>query len=279
MKQIKTIKQWLASLLTVFVIGTLFGVIFIRTEIVQPTPEFFLELTIVLGLTLMMKIWWYDFAEDKRLNDDDIKKAQEDYFTMVDKHITDSNDLEQYLAMLNQENKDHYVANKMGCRTAKNLAKKNWWIHLWHPSWKKLTKEEIGQLRYSKLYFKYQRRADKIRPIKSEEIIALADSKVLYDSKNHRNEKKRIYQTVTTIISFMLTTILASLAMKELMLNWENVFRYVGYLCAMIWTVATTILKAYRQTGTETFDYYNRLRFIVDKYVTYKKKEVANNNE
>jgi hypothetical protein len=61
------------------------------------------------------------------------------------------------------------------------------------------------------------------------------------------------------------------------MLNWANVFRYIGYLCAMAWTIASTVIKAYRQTGDETFDYFSRLRFIVDKYATYKEKEVSDN--
>jgi hypothetical protein len=68
------------------------------------------------------------------------------------------------------------------------------------------------------------------------------------------------------------------MAMEEIMLNWANVFKYVGYLCAMAWTIASTVIKAYRQTGDETFDYFSRLKFIVDKYATYKAKEVSDGN-
>ena len=77
----------------------------------------------------------------------------------------------------------------------------------------------------------------------------------------------------------MLTVALSVLAMEEIMLNWANVFRYIGYLCAMAWTIASTVIKAYRQTGDETFDYFSRLRFIVDKYATYKEKEVSENGK
>lgn len=270
---IKRVKQWISSILTVLVAGTLFGIIFIETELVQPTPAFFLELVTVLSLTLMMKIWWYDFAEDKRLNEQDITDEKNKYFKIVDENIEDSNDLERYLKILNQENKDHYIHNKLGCRTPQNLAKKTWWICLWHPAYKKLTAEQIGQIRFNKLYFKCQRMADKLRPIKSEEIMALSDSEMLYDSKNYTKQHKRTYQTVTTILSFILTTILASLMLKELMLNWVNVFRYVSYLCTMAFTVGWTIMKAYRQTGEDTLDHLSRLKFIIDKYVTYKEKE------
>ena len=55
---IKTIKQWLAFILTFLVALTLFAIIFIKAGIVQPSPNFFLELSIVLLLSVLMKVWW-----------------------------------------------------------------------------------------------------------------------------------------------------------------------------------------------------------------------------
>lgn len=270
---IKTIKNWLSFILTALVFVALFGVIFIKSGLVTPSASFFTELGIVLALTFLMKIWWYDYSEDKRLNEEDIRREKEHYFELVDKNIKDSNDLDKYLVLLNKENHQHYVENKIGSRTARNMAKKNWWICLWHKDWKKKTDLEIGQIRYDKLYFKCQRKADKLRKIKSEEIMALSDSKMLYDSKNHTKSKKRGYQTITTILSFVFMTMFASVAFEQMMLNWTNAFRYIGYACAMIGTIAITILTAYKQTGDATLDYYSRLKFIIDKYVTYKEKE------
>lgn len=267
---IKLIKQWLATLLTLAVALTLFGVIFVRIDLITLSASFFLELSIVVALTLMMKVWWYNYGEDKRLNEKDIKDAKEHYFKLVDTNVKDTNDLEKYLVLLNKENREHYISNKMGCRTIKNLSKKSKFLCFLHPSYKKLTEDEIGQIRYNKLYFKYQRKADKLRPIKSEEIIALSDSEILYDSKNHLIERKRFYQISTTLISIILATFLASIALREILLNWENVVRYIGYLCTIIWTIATTLTTSYKMTGEQTFDHLNRLKFIVDKYVTYK---------
>lgn len=269
----KTIKQWLSAILTVLVVGVLFSVIFIEGGFVQPSPAFFKELLIVCCLTLMMKIWWYDFAEDKRLSEQDIKDEKDNYFNIVDEVITDSDDLEKYLKILNKENREHYISNKLGSRTAKTLAVKNWWICLWHPEYKKMTKEEIGQDRYDKLYYKCQRKADNLRQIKSEEIIALTSSEMLYDSKNYLKQHKRTYQIVTTIVSLVLTTVLASMALESILLNWINVFKYITYLCSMTFTIAWTVAKAYKQTGDDTFDHLSRLKFIVDKYATYKEKE------
>ena len=275
---IKAIKQWLAFILTAFVVITLFGLIFIKTGIVQPSASFFMELGIVLLLSVLMKIWWYDYTEEKRLSEQDIKDEKDKYFTILDEAVTDVNDLDKYLVILNQENRDHYVKNKIGSRTEKTLAEKKWWMIIFHWKWKKLTPEQIGNIRYCKLYYRVLRKADKLKPIKSEQIMALSDSEQLYDARNHLKAKKRTFQLVSTVMSFALTVSLSIMAMEEIMLNWANVFRYIGYLCAMAWTIAYTVISAYRQVGTETFDYYARLKFIVDKYATYKEKEVSNGN-
>lgn len=274
---IKAVKQWLAFILTFLVAVTLFGLIFIKTGIVQPTPSFFMEVGIVLLLSVLMKVWWYDYTEERRLAEEDLKEEKKTYFTIVDNVITDTNHFEKYVDILNQENREHFIKNKVGSRSPKKLSEVTWWHYLWHPSWKKLTPEQIGQIRYSNLYYRIQRKADRLKPIKSEHIMALSDSEQLYDSRNHLPFKKRMFQLISTIGSFLLTIALSVMAMEEIMLNWANVFRYIGYLCAMAWTIASTVIKAYRQTGDETFDYFARLKFIIDKYATYKEKEVSEN--
>ena len=271
----KAIKNWLAFGITVLLLVVLFGVIFVTLDLATPGPSFFLELGIIIVLTFLMRFFWYDFAEDKRLNEEDLLQERDNYFKMVDEVVKDTNDLDKYLVLLNQENRDHYIKNKIGCRTAKNLAKKTKWICFWHPSYKKLSEAEIGEIRYNKLYFKIQRRADRLRPIKSDEIMALSDKEILYDVKNYRKTKKRTYQIVSTVLSTGFTILIASIAFREIMLDWTNVFRYVTYLFSILSTIAMTVLKAYRVTGDETKDWYSRLKFVLDKYACYKEKEVS----
>lgn len=270
----KAIKNWLAFGITVLLLVVLFGVIFVTLDLATPGPSFFLELGIIIVLTFLMRFFWYDFAEDRRLNEEDLLQERDNYFKMVDEVVKDTNDLDKYLVLLNQENRDHYIKNKIGCRTAKNLAKKTKWICFWHPSYKKLSEAEIGEIRYNKLYFKIQRRADRLRPIKSDEIMALSDKEILYDVKNYRKTKKRTYQIVSTVLSTVFTILIASIAFREIMLDWTNVFRYVTYLFSILSTIAMTVLKAYRVTGEETKDWYSRLKFVLDKYACYKEKEV-----
>ena len=140
----KTIKQWLAFILTFLVAATLFAIIFIKAGIVQPSANFFMELAIVVLLSVLMKIWWYDYTEERRLSEDDLKNEKKDYFVFVDKIILDTNDFEKYLVILNNENREHFIKNKIGSRSPKKLSEVNWWHCLWHPKWKKLDADTIS---------------------------------------------------------------------------------------------------------------------------------------
>lgn len=273
---IRAVKQWLAVILTLLVIFTLFGIIFVKAGIVQLTPEFFMELSIVLLLGLLMKVWWYDYTEEKVLSDPEMINEKNKYFAIIDKVVLDANDLEKYLVILNQENKEHFIKNTIGSRTSKNLSRKSWWMLLIHPSWRKFTPEQIGEIRYAKLYYRTQRQADRLKPIKSEQIMALSNSEQLYDARNHLQTKKRTFQIVSTMGSFLLTTVFSMQAIEQIMLNWENVFKYVCYLFTITFSIAWTVIKAHKQTKEETLDYYSRLKFIVDKYATYKEVTVKN---
>lgn len=271
--QIKAIKEWLAWILTASTIVLLFGLIFVQMGIVAPSPSFFLELGIVVCITLLMKMWWYNYAEDKRLAEQDIKDEKTNYFKIVDNTILDTNHFEQFLKILNQENRQNYIKNMLGCRTAQTMATKKWYIILFHPSWKNKTAEEIGAIRFSKLYYKILRKADKLKQIKSAQIMALSDTKYLYDASNYLNKKKRNFHIFTTIISTVFVVALAMMAIDQILLNWGNAIRFVGYLVAIVWTISYSVIVGYRQTGEEMFDYYSRLKFIIDKYATYKEKE------
>lgn len=275
----KKIKQLLTSIASALIVIALFAIIFIVFDIVEPTPQFFLELGLVLGLTLCMKIMWYDSTEEKILLSDEITTEKKNYFELVDERIEDVNDLEKYLVILNQENRDYFIKNYIGSRTVKNLSVKSKWLCFWHPSYRKLTPDEIGAERYAKIYFKAQRKADKIKPITSEELMALAESSLLYDSKNHSKEKKRMFQISTTLFSFVLTTGISLIAVKELSTSWNSIFRFIGYLCAMVWTVAYTIIVASRNTRNETLGQLDRLKLIIDKYATQKNKEEESNGD
>lgn len=276
--EMKHIKQILAFALTIVLLIGLFALIFVETGLATPSPSFFLELGIVLLLTITVKIWWYDYSEEKRLNEKDILDRKQQYFNYVDSVVEDVNDLDSYIEILNEENKKNYIKNKIGCRTEKLLSKKTKWLCFIHPSYRKKTPEEIGKIRYDKLVKKYSRKADKIKPINTEALISLSDSEVLYDANNYMKKKKFAFQALTTVLSAALMIGLACLAIKNIMLNWVNLFRYIAYLCAISYTIGITVVSANRITGTETFNYLERLTFIIRKYDDYKTERGDSND-
>lgn len=273
---LKKLKQMLTSIVSLLIVIALFAIIFLVFDIVELTPQYFLELGIVLALTLCMKVMWYESTEEKILLSDEICEEKKNYFELIDERIDDINDLEKYLVILNQENREHFINSYIGARTAKKLAVKNFWVCLIHPSYRKMTPEEIGYDRYERLYYKAQRKADKIKPITSDEIMALSEQKVLlHDSKNHAKEKKVGFQIGTTLFSFVLVTAISLIAIKEINDDWTNIFRFILYLTSIIWTICYTIIIASKNTRTETLGQLDRLKVIVDKYATQKDKEVS----
>lgn len=243
----KTLTKYLAIGVTVLIAVVLFGFIFVTMGWAEPGPEFFIELGGIAILVIIIRITWYNWAEEQKLKDEELKKSIDTYDAYADKEITDTYDFEKFLVLLNKENRDNYVLNKLKGRTAKNCPK------------------------YDKLKAKYERMAVVfVKEIKSCDVKTRGETKNLYDSKNYRKQKKVVYQVASTIISIGITTLIAFTAFKQITMSWENVFRYCTYLCSMGITMWLSITTGYRNTENETLDHLSRLQFIVDKYVNYK---------
>lgn len=247
---VQTIKSFLAFVITVLTAVVLFGIIFVSLGLATPSPAFFLELGGVVLLTLEMKIFWYDWAENKRYEDDDIKKAKGIYDDNVSKEVKDITHLEKFLTTLDEQNREDFVKHKLGIRTKDNT--KN----------------------YAKIKMKFERRAyRKIKRIRSVEIMTRGESPQFIDSKNYTKSNKRAYQIITSIVSMATSVFIASIVFNSLMLSWESAFRFATYLFSIGFTILTTIFKAYKSTGDETLDHLLRLQLILDKYKTHKEKE------
>lgn len=265
----KKFKSILATVLTVMLIFVLFGIICVRLGLTEPTATFYLELGIVVIIILQIKLWWYDWAEDKELNSKDIKDNKDTYYARVDTEIKDEKDFEEFIKELNKKNREDYIRVKMGSRTPEKLEDK-WYNKLMFRN--KKTPKELGKIRYKKLLSRYQRRSDRLPEIRSGDIISLTSTINLVDSKNHLKSRKRRYQFLSTFISIIASVGFAYIAFEQLMLNWENIFRFVSYLFVIGWTVLTTITTASRATLEETTDHLLRCQNIISKYVSYKKE-------
>lgn len=242
----KSLKQTLSIVMTAMLFMVLFAVIFVTLDLVEISANYFIEMAIVTALTVQIKLYWYPYGEEARLKMNDIIDTTKDYDIFVETNIKDIEDLDYFLCILNKENRDNYIHNKIGYKT--------------HTKNKK----------YLKKYYKVCAKADKLHKIKSVELLTRCESKYITDSRNYAKIKKVTSQTISTIGSVIMAIALASIAFKQLMLNWTTCFRYLSYVFTMVSTIVLTMTKAYKITGEETLDYLARLQHIGDRYVNYK---------
>lgn len=256
MKRIKIdIKEIMASVVTVAVLVILFAIIFIKGKIIEPTPEFFVELGIVSFLMILIKLNWYEWAEMKRMKQDDIVQAKRDYDDIVDKDITDIYDFENFLKELNEENRQNYIKQKMGKRTRENCPN------------------------YDKLLEKYEKKAIRHVPeIKSCDVKTRGETVNLVDARNYQKAKKIYYEIFSTIGSIFCTIALAVLGVENISMNVANLFRYLSYVGSVVITMLMTIGRANRNTEIEVFDHLKRLQFIDDKYRNWKEGKTNGSN-
>jgi hypothetical protein len=212
-------------------------------------------------LTIQVRVWWWNNTEEKRLKDDDIKQAKENYYKNLDDTVTDRQDFDDFIIVLNEENRQNYISNKLGSRNKDNIK-----LNLIDKYILKRSQLE----KYNALYFRILRKADKLKKIKSGEITSLTELKLLYDSKNYLKIKRKAYHFGMSIISFIFTTLIASVVFKELTITPENAFRFTLYLFSIVWTLGLTILTASKIVGTEVLDHIVRLQDILEKYKSYK---------
>lgn len=295
-----TSKMLLSCILVPLVVIALFGVVFVRLQHQELSADFFLELFCVTMLAIMCKLWFYPIGEDKALDEQQLKDKRDEYFKQIDAVITNAEDFERYLVILNQERKEAYVKNKMGdSKTEARLQKGGFFFKLFRgikilkplrdgdgriktdPKTKEvlypkdknpkhLTPEQFGKMRYEYYLNKYTAQADRLPPIYSQDIIELRECAVLADSKNYRKKHKMVYMIATSITSVLMMIVLASIAWKQIILDWTNAFKYVTYVCTIFGTSISTLFMAYRTCKDDEESYISRCRNIVRKYKAYK---------
>jgi membrane-bound ClpP family serine protease len=84
----------------------LFGIIFIRLELVQLSSGFFLELGIVAALVTIVRVFWYNDGEDRAMREQGIKTLKTNYATLVESTITSQDDLDAFVKEMNELNRE-----------------------------------------------------------------------------------------------------------------------------------------------------------------------------
>lgn len=238
-----SIKKWLSTVVTGLLMLVLFGIIFVRLDIVQLTEAFFLELAIVATLVTIVRIFWYNDGEDRAIREDEIKLLKNDYAKLVDKTIKSQDDLDIFVDELNELNRDRWIFMKLKGRTSKNYSK------------------------YNSLYSKLEQKSYKKVPIiTSSQILTRSANYETINATDYTKRRKIFYQASSLSLSLCMTILLGILAYKELMLNWANVFRYLTYIFNIVWALITSLWNGYKTYKNTTIDHISRLTMIVNRY-------------
>ena len=248
---IQKFKQWLSTVVTVLLVAVLFGIIFVQLDIVEPTPTFFIEVAIIATLMGIVRFFWYSDGEDKAAEEEDIKTTKKDYAYKVDSNILSQEDFEEYLKYLNYENRSLWIKNALKGRTKTNCD----------------NYDEI----YKKLVIKSYKR---VKPVTISQILTRSAKNEVITAKDYTKIYKLAYQISSVVISLVSSVVLATLAYKNLMLSWTNVFRYLTYLFSIVWAIFTSYVKGYKTYKKETIDHISRLTMIVNRYEDWKKGDV-----
>ena len=117
----KVFKRILGFIITILGFGLLFGVLFVELDIVTLGLPFFIELFCVMAIVGVNKFSWYETAEERTLEQQDLIDMRDDYDDHVDAAIKDINDFENFLPELDKSNYDDFVKSKIGKITPKSL--------------------------------------------------------------------------------------------------------------------------------------------------------------
>lgn len=256
MKAVKGQLQLLMSaLFTLMIVMVLFVIIFVVFDKQEPNAQFWTELVTTSVLAISAKITWYSSSESNRMGESDIVSAKDKYFKYVDDNVTDIKDFDAFLVVLNEERKQKYITRKIGSRTPENC--KN----------------------YDKLLSKYQRKADKLKETTSIELITNTAVTDDMNTRDYTKIYKGIYLSFGTAISLFCSILLAFVAVKDIMWNIANLFKYLSYLFTVLTSTVSAVLKARKNTAKGVLDHLSRMSYVITRYINYKKEAVASNGK
>lgn len=252
LKLIREVRVKIGLILTSFLFLAIFGLIFISLGIGDfNNTGFWLELIIVTLITSQARIYWSDYYERKTLEEDEeIKEAKNTYNDYLESfNDFDIYTFEEFLDELNQENRDFYFKNVTRYLSRKNC--KN----------------------YDKKIAKYEKKRDKIPPIKSSEILSKSDSKYLVDVKNKKNIRKYIYYIASSILTLVSFTIFGLILFEEFKWSVENFFRFITYGGYMGMSMIQSVNFIVPNTKISTLEHLSNIEKTLKKYENYLKRK------
>ena len=187
-----TVKSSLGIVLTTLTLIILFGIVFVGTGLAELSNRFYTELLCVSILAIQTRFFWYNDTEAKVLLEEDIVKAKKAYDDMIDNTKIDITQLDKCLDELDIENRKTYRDSLIGFHTKDNT--KPW--------------------KYKWIVWRANVKADKIKKLKSTDIMTRGNAVVLYDTTNYITKEKISYQVFSGVLSVCITVVLASIAFE-----------------------------------------------------------------
>ena len=241
------IKKWLSTIVTGLLLLVLFGVIFVRLDLVELSEAFFLELGIVASLVTIIRVCWYGDGENKALNEQSIIDMKVNYAKLVETSIDSQENLDKFIDELNALNRERWIYRKLRGKTKKSCPD------------------------YDKILQKLTEKSFKKVPIiTSTQILTRSTNYETINAKDYTKFKRIWYQSTSLALSLGMTILLGIIAYKELLLNWTNVFRYLTYVLNIIWALVSSLWSGYKNYKTTTTDHISRLTMIVNRYSEWK---------
>lgn len=244
------------SILTLLMV-VLFGLIFLPLNLVERTPEYWFEVMVVIGLLVISKINSSNYIEATVKNSTEIKEANTAYDKFVEENVKDVDELNEFVKVLDEENKKKYIKAKLKNYTEENYERK----HIFMPKTFEKFKNRIIE------------KSEKIRPINDLEVYTRTDAPEMITSKNLIPKKKWVSQIVSTMIQVVFIIIFSHIAYQQIILSGENVFKFMTYTFMIINGTVSAGYMSYRIYRDGTFEYLSRLEYIVERFKLWKKNK------
>ena len=259
----------LGIITTILAIVVMYLILYTQSSINILDEQTWVELTIVGGLSIYCKIFWYKSAESKIRFSEEYKNNEKKVTDCIDEVVTDINDFDKFIDVQNIINYNNYVSSR-----CKNVTVKNYKLTFGDKLYNLFHKKKKTTLQFFNEYvYSIERKAAKIHKLSSSNITSLSYSNII-DDRNFSKIHKRNYLTFSTVCSVAFITLLASITFQrkndvDMLIAF---IKLTTYTVSMLFAIIQSVVTANFVIKTDDIAYFRRIIRIIEKYEAYKNK-------
>ena len=275
----------LGIITTILAIVVMYLILYTQSSINILDEQTWVELTIVGGLSIYCKIFWYKSAESKIRFSEEYKNNEKKVTDCIDEVVTDINDFDKFIDVQNIINYNNYVSSR-----CKNVTVKNYKLTFGDKLYNLFHKKKKTTLQFFNEYvYSIERKAAKIHKLSSSNITSLSYSNIIddrnfskihklysniIDDSNFSKIHKRNYLTFSTVCSVAFITLLASITFQrkndvDMLIAF---IKLTTYTVSMLFAIIQSVVTANFVIKTDDIAYFRRIIRIIEKYEAYKNK-------